>query len=859
MTAWSRARTLIEAGDVPALAHWLADLDAAARQDVARELPGHLSALHGASEGASLEAGAVLPLLVAGVATIESAEHAAAWVSRADLRLWSASYAELTGPLATVAAARPAEWRAEAAALAAERLRAADLRWQDASLWHAAAALAGAAGIEPPTCDGFVVNWVVWGGRPDRLADDPFLDALVPRLFEVEELGRRLVWDKPGDARQASWADALLDLVASGRLERSLILDGCVQRLLSGGRPQDLYWFVRLHDALEPTLEETAARLRDYVRLLPESPPAVATAAFREVRRIDEAGQLTGEAFVETADALLSRPERKLAGAAITWLDRSARKRDRVDVTLHVLTALFAASDEGLRERAAKAVAKHAGRAAAETLRYVNDAAEHLPPHLWGLVAQPADTPPPPARPPAFQPRTLPAPIATPAEAAAAFAAQDHSWPAVECLLDALVRFAVRDPHSLRELLRRALPETTPWAANVTATLSLNSPADWTAGAVRAVLTPRRQDGFDSLMTFHRKVAWHERSPDEPVMHRFLIWRMRELVSTVGRSPLLLATPTEGSGHLDPAALVTRLERLEAAGIEPGPADLVQALLRLPRGVTARTAHLSSPAGRALRAWLAHGGLPDPDVTVDADGTPTVTLPTAVPPAIDRLCTITAEGLWPDRPTPAFYGPHEWWPAILPSHREIVAAHLLPHLAQRLDSDYRQGTTLLGLAEADGPAGAATATALLYGLSARVPAERADAVRALLALCARNRPPAGLGEALATLARRELIKLDRVVEALSEAADAGAHIHVWTALKAALPALLPAPGERPLPGLPALLALATRTVETTRVGGVVPELAAFATRGGNNRAASEAARLHRALTRQGGQLHIRVS
>ncbi|MFC9973374.1 DUF6493 family protein [Spirillospora sp. NPDC127200] len=859
MTAWDRARSLIEAGDAPALAGWLAAADPATRQDVARELPGHLNALHEAAQG-SLDAGLVPALLVAGAATIESAEHAAAWVSRADLRLWSSSYAELTGPLAAVAAARPAEWRAEAAALAADRLRAADLRWQDASLWHAAAALAG---DEPPTCDGFVVNWVVWGGRPDRLADDPFLDALVPRLFEVEELGRRLVWDKPGDARQASWADALLALVSSGRLERSLVLDGCLRRLLAGGRPQDLYWFVRLHDALEPTLEESADRLRDYVRLLPGSPPAVATAAFREVRRVDEAGLLDGEAFVETADALLPRPERKLAGAAVTWLDRSARKRDRVDVTLHVLTALFASDDEGLRERAAKAVAKHAGRASAETLRYVNDAAEHLPAHLWSLVAQPADTPPPPARPPAFRPRALAAPIATPAEAAAAFAAQDHSWPAVERLLDALVRFAVRDPHSLRELLRRALPDTTPWASGVTATLSLDSPADWTVGAVRAVLTPRRQDGFDGLMTFHRKVAWHERSPDEPVMHRFLLWRMREAVSTVGRSPLLLATPTEGGGHLDPAVLVTRLERLEAAGVEPGPADLVQALLRLPRGVTARTAHLSSPAGRALRVWLAHGGLPDPEVAVDPDGVPTVTLPTAVPPAIDRLCTIAPDGLWPDRPIPAFYGPHEWWPAILPSHREIVAAHLLPHLARRLDGDYRQGETLLGLAEADGPAGAATATALLYGLSARVPAERSGAVRALLALCARNRPPAGLGEALAALARRELVKLDRVVEALSEAADAGAHVHVWTALKAALPALLPAPGERAPHGLPALLALATRTVETARFGAMpgdaVPGLAAFAAGGGSGRAAAEAARLHQTLTRQGRQLHIRVS
>ncbi|GAA2896155.1 hypothetical protein GCM10020220_102720 [Nonomuraea rubra] len=79
---------------------------------------------------------------------------------------------------------------------------------------------------------------------------------------------------------------------------------------------------------------------------------------------------------------------------------------------------------------------------------------------------------------------------------------------------------------------------------------------------------------------------------------------------------MLLATPTWMSGHLDPDVLVDRLETCAAAEVEPPPADLAQALLRLPRGrhpaAADRAAKVDSEAARSAARWLAGDGLADP-------------------------------------------------------------------------------------------------------------------------------------------------------------------------------------------------------------------------------------------------------
>lgn len=104
-------------------------------------------------------------------------------------------------------------------------------------------------------------------------------------------------------------------------------------------------------------------------------------------------------------------------------------------------------------------------------------------------------------------------------------------------------------------------------------------------------------------------------------LHDFLLHRYAELAEALRDGtlpPVLLATPTWMSGHLDPDVLVDRLEVCAAAGVEPLPADLAQAAARgeLPAEaigrqlalVLRRTWQETRPALAALRELAEAGG-----------------------------------------------------------------------------------------------------------------------------------------------------------------------------------------------------------------------------------------------------------
>lgn len=882
MTVSDDLRKAIEAGDPERVAHLVAALDGAERRAFAKDLPGRLGAMRAATAYRSLADNVRASLLVAGAGTISGPAAAASWLCRGDLRSWWGpdDFAALRETLTLATAGRSDEWRADVAHRVAARIRVSDV---DAMLWHAAASLIRAAGAAPPVSDGFVVGWA-GGGRADALGDDPFLDTLVPKLFEVDGVGAVLAndatwmqWDR---TRKATWASALSDLARAGRIERASLLDGCVSRFLRGGTAHTLRWFVQLHDALEPTDDETADRVRDYVRLLPTAPPTVADLALRQVRRADDLGGLDAALFTEAADALLFRPEKKLARAALTWLDRTARKRDRADATLRALTAVFTSDAVDLRERAVKIAAKHAARAGGPVREEIRDAAGDLPAALRATIAavfgevEPTAGPEPLMGPPPFVPREMPTPIGSLAELAEEFAVRlrsEEEWLASERFLAALVEFAHRDLHGTREALRKQADDMAPWITKPDGHSYMRAHVreSWIQFPVQNLLllgTSRKlTDVFAALLLRRSRTAG---TANDPQLKRFLKWRLHEIASAVGTVPLLLASPTEASGHIDPDVLVRRLERLEAAGIAPGRADLLQAMLRVPReidpGAVVRAKGLGSEAGRAVASWLAAGGLADPAVACTVLQAPHATaggrrlrfpsqvLATVDMPGgseIDELCVLPEPGRRESEAQSLYLDPHlGYWPAVLPSHRDIAAAHLVPRLAGTQDGGWGQGAIMLGLAEADGPAGSATGTLLAYALANRDEDERGKAVDALLTLSARGALPAAeTGTALGTLSALGRIPLPRTLKALTAAADAGAHAGVWTILAGALPHALPAPGERAPAGLPALIAQATRLAEVTGARGAIPEVADVAARGGSSRLVQESARLHRAL------------
>ncbi|MBA9004691.1 DUF6493 family protein [Thermomonospora cellulosilytica] len=886
MEYWEKLSHAVKTGTWDQVAQVVRKMDGGERHAAARRLPKLLKEMRDENEFRWLDQQRSLALLVAGAGTVGGAAGAATWVCRADLRTWvhDDEAARIARTIAELSADRGPEWRADFVRRVVERMeRRTDAQ---APLWHIVDRLARDAGEEPPDGNAYVLGWLEQGPDPKRLGNDPFLDVLVPRLFEVDGVGERLQWECSAHPRVTTWRSTLLRLTAEGRIERETLLDGCLRRLLRGGRDNALRWFVHLHDLLEPTPAEAEPRLRDHLRLLPTAPGPVAEMAMRQVRRIDENGRLDEASFAEAVDALLFRPEKKLVRAALVWLNTTARTHDRVDATLRAVTALFTHDDLDLRERAVKAAVRHAARASGEARRAVRDAATELPADLRALVAgacgpveAPAAEPPPVSGPPPFVPAPRPVPIGSPAELAEELSAclrhRDPALPVVERLMAALVEHVHRDADTTREVLTRLVPERLPWVRPHHPIRFSDDPLDWLATGLQMALYPSHRPADPTVAA--RYSLREGRAPSGPSpLRRFAIWRMLVAAHSVGLAPTLLATPTEASGHIDPGTLVARMELLEEAGAEPAEPDLAQALLRLPRDtgadVITRAERLVSPAGKALAERLAAGAYADPVVTCRGHvlddrfnqyrPDPRFFFLARVRPQeetghplTDWMLRLPAAGDdWEHVPPVSFgNGDIAWWPSLLPSHREVAAAHMQFHLQEWTDeSSAGQGAALLGLAEAHGPTGPATAAALAYGLGCADRAERSGAVDALLAFSGQGAlPAADLGVVIGAAGAADRLKLNRVVQALTDAVHAGAYTDVWTVIHAALPALLPEPGERAPVGLPDLIALGTQTAEITGLRTPLPELASVAGRGGSSRLVREAARLHRHLTGEG--------
>ncbi|MFG1990466.1 hypothetical protein ACGFJ7_10885 [Actinoplanes sp. NPDC048988] len=378
-----------------------------------------------------------------------------------------------------------------------------------------------------------------------------------------------------------------------------------------------------------------------------------------------------------------------------------------------------------------------------------------------------------------------------------------------------------------------------------------------------------------------------------PPPQEMLRLRIHELAGQLGRGegpPALLATPATRDGHVDPARLLLRLASAERAGWQPGPYDLAQALLRLPRetppSVLTAAARLNSTAGRRFAAWLRAGGLPDPAITMVGPPTgPAERTVTFAP--LDASGLALPPGLLavPAGRAHATPGDQSFWPLVLPSHREIIAAHVLhsrrsgsagalheagvalaqhsgggsssPAAAEKPQeaaekpegaagsADVHSGV-LSALARSSGPFGPAMALALAQALTTGSESDRRDAVTAVAHLARCGGLDAGLlGRELALLLAAHHDDLHAAADALADLARGGAQHAVWAVLHAVLPALLRL--ERPPAGLPDLLALASAVAAAIGARAHLPEVSAAAALPERTRLKNEAARLARTL------------
>ncbi|WP_327174452.1 hypothetical protein OG599_03505 [Streptomyces sp. NBC_01335] len=304
-------------------------------------------------------------------------------------------------------------------------------------------------------------------------------------------------------------------------------------------------------------------------------------------------------------------------------------------------------------------------------------------------------------------------------------------------------------------------------------------------------------------------------------------------------------------------------------GVEPGPADFAQALLRVRRAGDPAAADeaesLGTPQGDRLAAWIRadepvaavvpHGaGGRGPEVRnwwgramkdnrrigLATLGNPRISqeFPPAFRPLGEARGAIRHQCYhWADQRPAHFL-------ATLPQDGETLAARLLPDLCPE---EGRRGAAwiLPELARTEGPAADAVHLALAHGLGSPYPRDRLAAVDALLVLAARGRLDAGLlGREPALLIDRDPVKVNRLADAARSAVAAGAHRTVLRLLTSVLPQLLAY--ERAPHGLHGILAVAAECAETAGAEGAASPpggLRGLAERGGTSQRVMQAARL----------------
>ncbi|MEV0532387.1 DUF6493 family protein [Kitasatospora sp. NPDC050463] len=833
-------------------------------------------------------------LLVAGAGCHAGPAGAATWIGGRDFtgRSWARHPA-----LGEVVAAQPVEWQIEVVTRLAER-RGSGWGWE---LYPLIERVVRRTGCPVPATDAFTTEWLdqlaAGDGRHgwartllESLREDAFTPVLLPRVFELADVGWRFEQrrtDRPGD----SWPAALAGLAQCGVLDGADLIDRCLARLVRGGKPGDQRAFLAVLVALAPTPDAYAKQVRSLVALL-DGLSVVAGHAQQVLAELDAAALVEPEVLAQASAVVLFRTEKKLVKAQLGWLDKAARRSpERAGPVVLAAAEAFGHPDTALQERALAVVARHLKAAGEAVLPELRSAAEGLNPahhaRAGELLGAPVggddpDTGWSELLPPAPAPAPLAEPIATPAEVAeelSALLAADRPGVAVfERTLDGLVRHARLDRAALAEALAPVL-RVHPW--NGVGRWHDCGPRDilYVAAAVAGQVDPHQRG-----TVFRAKGRSPLRGQHNTRYGNVFAARLTEAAErvTADRPPLLLATPTDATGALAAATLVDRLAGYQAAGVEPGEADLHAALLRLTvttdQAVLAAADRLTSPAGRWTARWLREGGLPGQpsDRVRFAPGRGTGSralhqehwwedlkrICVAQPglgggprgPAGERLGADFRALLEGTEPSVArarqqnewLWQPTAHWAAVLPHHREELAARWLDWFADSADRERRGAAGLVPvLAEAGGPAGPALHLALAYGLGARFPEDRTAAVDALLVLAARgDLDGALLGRELGVLVTEGTVKPSRLAQALAVAAATGAYGTVWSVLAPALPAVLPG---APVRGTADLVAVAADCARRSAARGPIAEVGEAAAGPGASRLVKEARALRDVL------------
>lgn len=412
-------------------------------------------------------------------------------------------------------------------------------------------------------------------GLPDYFAKDrrPLIDQLdadpdlggdhLLRMLSTEGTGRLLAYhDNFQESTDeyypehvpfpaGTWRVTLVALTQQGRLHRGSLLDAVLAAPLRDWAAADLGWYVGMHDALEPTVEELIERQSTYARLLTvEHGPSVKTAQ-REILRMLREPRFEPDLVLDASKATLGRSDKATVAAQLRLLDKLGKAHPDFDIA----DAVGIAADHpraDIRDQAAKLLGR---------LGEVEPAAEQPDP-----FAVPAPEPWPPPQ--------LVEPVATPDELGEVLLGLMEEIDAIEMerAIDALLRFADERPQ-ISDLL---------WARASQGEYYYDDPRIAPAVLARAWLASRKRFREEEWPIVLGSSAF----PPQPAAPESFVGalgrRLTRIASAIRRGTHpSVALPQTTDGSLDADVLT---KRLSALGRRQGPPELevAVALLRVP-------------------------------------------------------------------------------------------------------------------------------------------------------------------------------------------------------------------------------------------------------------------------------------
>ena len=206
------------------------------------------------------------------------------------------------------------------------------------AVWPGVRRLERAGLCERPETDSYILGMIeclaTRDGKPDVrtafLEERELLGREIWNLFVIEGSGEFSLAARDKYSRHdATWEAGLIALANEGILPRDRLLDASLDALDRDFAQFRAGWFSRFHEALEPTIEERAARSDRYLNLLASKIPPTVSFAMSALTRLDRAKQLPANLVVERiAPALIARAKVTVL-PALKLLENAANREPR--------------------------------------------------------------------------------------------------------------------------------------------------------------------------------------------------------------------------------------------------------------------------------------------------------------------------------------------------------------------------------------------------------------------------------------------------------------------------------------------------------------------------------------------------